>query len=106
MTRNPWSKLSTGALTAGLVVGSAAWLFPHRLAADPAPAKLAAPPAAELTSDTFTALQRQIRPQAGESRWLEISWLLDLHEARRQAAAAGKPLFVYSGGGATGIGAC
>jgi hypothetical protein len=62
--------------------------------------------AAELSPENFTVLAARIKPQPGESRWLDISWHLDLHEARRQAAAAGKPLFVYSGGGATGIGAC
>jgi hypothetical protein len=100
MTSNPSKKMSAGALTVGLVVGSMAWLAPDQRAAE------SAKPGAELTVDTFAALQKQIRPQAGESRWLGIPWLLDLHEARRQAAAAGKPLFVYSGGGATGIGAC
>ena len=29
-------------------------------------------------------------------------WLIDVHEARKKAAAEGKPLFVYSGGGASG----
>lgn len=62
--------------------------------------------AGDVGEENFAQLLAQIKPQAGESRWLEVPWLLDLHEARRQAAAAGKPLFVYSGGGATGIGAC
>jgi hypothetical protein len=55
---------------------------------------------------TFEKLHRQIKPQAGESRWMEIPWLIDLHEAREKAAAAGKPIFVMSGGGATAIGPC
>jgi hypothetical protein len=38
--------------------------------------------------------------QAANERWLEIPWLLDIHEARQ------KPILVLSGGGATGIGAC
>jgi hypothetical protein len=59
-----------------------------------------------LTTKTFQQLFQQIRPQAGESRWLELPWLIDLHAARQKAAAEGKPLFVLSGGGATGIGAC
>ena len=69
---------------------------------------LAAAPRADVTLDvdTFTQLRKQIRPQPGESRWMEIPWLIDVHEARQKAAAEGKPLFVYSGGGATGIGAC
>ncbi len=68
-----------------------------------------AEPAAEetkLNADTFGQLRKQIRPQPGESRWLDIPWLIDVHEARKKAAAEGKPLFVYSGGGATGIGPC
>lgn len=60
----------------------------------------------QLDEQTFAKLQRQIRPQKGESRWMEIPWLIDVHAARQKAAAEGKPLFVYSGGGATGIGAC
>ena len=60
----------------------------------------------KLTADTFPQLHKQIRPQPGESRWLELPWLIDLHAARQKAAAEGKPLFVLSGGGATGIGAC
>lgn len=61
---------------------------------------------AELRIDTFQQLYQQVRPQAGESRWMEVAWLTDLHEARRRAAAEGKPLFIYSSGGAVGIGAC
>ena len=68
--------------------------------AQPAPAEV------KLNADTFPQLHKQIRPQPGESRWLELPWLIDLHAARQKAAAEGKPLFVLSGGGATGIGAC
>ena len=60
----------------------------------------------ELRAESFDQLRKQIRPQPGESRWLELPWLIDLHAARQKAAAEGKPLFVLSGGGATGIGAC
>jgi hypothetical protein len=54
----------------------------------------------------FERLHRQIKPQAGEARWMELPWLIDLHQARQKAAAEGKPLFVMSGGGATAIGPC
>jgi hypothetical protein len=69
---------------------------------------LAAPTAddSKLNEETFAQLRKQIRPQPGESRWMDIPWQIDVHEARKKAAAEGKPLFVYSGGGATGIGAC
>lgn len=59
-----------------------------------------------LSAETLLDLQKRIKPQPGESRWLEIPWFLDVHEARQKAAAEGKPLFIYSGGGATGIGPC
>ena len=60
----------------------------------------------KLDEESFAQIQKQIRPQPGESRWMQIPWLMDVHAARQKAAAEGKPLFVYSGGGATGIGAC
>lgn len=66
----------------------------------------AQPAEVKLNGDTFGQLHKQIKPQPGESRWLDIPWLIDVHAARQKAAAEGKPLFVYSGGGATGIGAC
>jgi hypothetical protein len=37
---------------------------------------------------------------------MEVPWLIDLHQARKTAAAEGKPIFVMSGGGATAIGPC
>jgi hypothetical protein len=64
------------------------------------------PDEVKLDANTVPQLHKQIRPQPGESRWLELPWLIDLHAARQKAAAEGKPLFVLSGGGATGIGAC
>lgn len=66
----------------------------------------AAEPTEALTATTFARYQKRIKPQPGESRWMEIAWLLDLHAAREKAAKEGKPLFIYSSGGATGIGAC
>lgn len=65
-----------------------------------------APAGEELGAANFERLHQQIKPQPGESRWMELPWLIDLHEARQKAAAAGKPLFVMSGGGATAIGPC
>ena len=64
------------------------------------------PPDVNFNADTFAQFGKQIKPQLGESRWMEVPWFLDLHEARQKAAAEGKPLFIYSSGGATGIGAC
>jgi len=89
-----------------VAVGVMPWTVASAQAPVPAstPAKVGS--AAALTAETFDRYQKQIRPQPGESRWLEVAWFTDLHEARRKAAAEGKPLFVYASGGATGIGAC
>ncbi|GDY07562.1 MAG: hypothetical protein DWI21_14415 [Planctomycetota bacterium] len=100
-------------LTVLLLLGSTGRFADHACSAEPAapvpPAKKLAAPATSaeaLSATTFAQFQKQIKPQPGESRWLEVPWLLDLHAARQKAAAEGKPLFVYSSGGATGIGAC
>jgi hypothetical protein len=85
-----------GILAVGLVVGFGRESTLARPAADQT----------TVNEETFHQLRKQIRPQPGESRWMDIPWLIDVHEARQKAAAEGKPLFVYSGGGATGIGPC
>ena len=84
-------------LAVSLLIGGVGWL--------PALAQ-PAPDGVKLDAATFPQLHKQIRPQPGESLWLELPWLIDLHAARQKAAEEGKPLFVLSGGGATGIGAC
>ena len=59
-----------------------------------------------LTPANFEQLFRQIKPQPGESRFWDIAWMLDLHEARKRAAAEGKPLLIWSGAGGPPIGYC
>ena len=59
-----------------------------------------------LNAETFAAIHKQIKPQPGESRWMEIPWLTDLHEARQKAAAEGKPLFLMVSGIGLSIGMC
>lgn len=44
-------------------------------------------------------VHRLIKPQAGESRWMEIDWHPSVWEARQQAAREGKPLFLWAGSG-------
>jgi hypothetical protein len=85
------------ALAVALLMGGVGW---STALAQPTPTEV------KLDAETLPHLHKQIRPQPGESRWLELPWLIDLHAARQKAAAEGKPLFVLSGGGATGIGAC
>jgi len=59
-----------------------------------------------IAADQFDRLRELIRPQAGESRWRDVNWLTSLHEARVQAAANGKPILLWSGGGAPPLGGC
>jgi hypothetical protein len=54
----------------------------------------------------FAKLRDLIRPQQGESNWRRIDWLTSLHEARVKAAAEGKPILLWSGGGAPPLGGC
>jgi hypothetical protein len=59
-----------------------------------------------IPADQFGRLRELIRPQPGESRWRDVTWLTSLHQARVQAAAAGKPILLWSGGGAPPLGGC
>ena len=62
--------------------------------------------AAELSDDTFAELRKLINPKPGESLWRHISWKTSLNAARRKAAAEGKPLLIWSGGGSAPLGGC
>ena len=93
---------TAGLLTASLLLGSAGGFACLAGAAEPV-----APKADEaLTATTFAQYQKQIKPQPGESRWMDVPWFIDLHEARQKAAAEGKPLFIYASGGSVSIGSC
>ncbi|MFO0966194.1 MAG: hypothetical protein U0793_11505 [Gemmataceae bacterium] len=54
---------------------------------------------APLPAERFDKLQRLIKPQTGESRWMEIDWYPNVWEARQKAAAEGKPIFLMAGSG-------
>ena len=60
----------------------------------------------ELTPGRFQSISALIKPQRGESRWAQIPWLLSFREARHKAAAEGKPLLLWSGGGSAPLGGC
>ena len=60
---------------------------------------LVATAAEPIAPDRFDQLRQKIKPQAGESRFWEIPWLLSLNEALVKAAQEGKPIFVWSGAG-------
>jgi hypothetical protein len=43
----------------------------------------------------FDNLRAVIKPHAGEDKWAGIPWRTDLWEARKQAAAQGKPILLW-----------
>lgn len=61
---------------------------------------------AAIQAEDFGKLQALIKPQPGELRFHEIPWLIDVREARKQAAALGKPILVWSGAGGAPLGVC
>lgn len=54
----------------------------------------------------FEALHRLIKPSPGESPWMEIEWHPSVWEARKIAAAEGKPLFIQAGSGGAPAAGC
>ena len=52
-----------------------------------------------ITPEQFEKVHKLLKPQPGESRWREIAWETSLWEARRKAAAEGKPIAVWTGSG-------
>jgi hypothetical protein len=56
--------------------------------------------------EQFAKIHQLIKPGADESRWKEVPWLLNAIEARQKAAAEGKPILSWYGGGSPPSGAC
>lgn len=54
----------------------------------------------------FEHLHQMLKPQPGESRWMEIDWHPNVWEARQKAAAEGKPLFLWAGSGGAPAAGC
>jgi hypothetical protein len=50
-----------------------------------------------ISPDQFEKLRAQIKPDPGGFE--DLPWMTNLWEARRKAAAEGKPMYVWSGGG-------
>lgn len=99
--------VKTGALSflTSAVVAFTGALASLTLAGTGAPAA-ATEPSQPLTAERFETLHRLIKPQAGELRFHEIPWLIDVWEARKKAAAEGKPILVWSGAGGSPVGVC
>ena len=51
--------------------------------------------AAELNESEFRSLHRQLQPPA-DAPWRTIPWKISLMDARRAAAKAGKPIFIWA----------
>jgi len=61
---------------------------------------------ATLPPQQFADFHALINPAADESPWAKISWHASVWEARKQAAAEGKPILIWSGGGSPPLGVC
>jgi hypothetical protein len=61
---------------------------------------------APIPPDRFDKLFEMIKPQTGELRFQQIPWLLSVWDARKKAAAEGKPILVWAGSGGAPIGGC
>ena len=59
-----------------------------------------------LSTAEFDKLHQMLKPQPGESRWMEIVWYPNVWEARHKAAAEGKPLFIWAGSGGAPAAGC
>ena len=46
-------------------------------------------------SNNFSQLHDLIQPTAEETRWLQIPWRTNLWQARIEAAATGKPIYLW-----------
>ena len=56
---------------------------------------LTAPAAEPIRPDQFAKLQALIKPDQGEDQWAQIPWVTDLWQARKLAAAQGKPILLW-----------
>ena len=55
----------------------------------------AAEPARPLSAEQFATLHARIKPAKDEDKWAQIPWQVDLWEARKAAAAQGKPILLW-----------
>lgn len=62
-----------------------------------------APP---LGPQQFEQLHTMLKPQPGDSRWMEIDWYPSVWEARKKAAAEGKPILLMAGSGGAPAAGC
>jgi hypothetical protein len=48
-----------------------------------------------LTPETIAQLQGLIKPKVDEDKWTQIPWMANLWQARKRAAAEGKPILLW-----------
>ena len=48
-----------------------------------------------ISSDEFRQIRTLVMPDPVEEKWAQIPWLSSLWEARKQAAAEGKPILLW-----------
>jgi hypothetical protein len=93
-------KIAAGMLTLSLLVGGVlvnqSWALdtPDRSKPGPSNAKK---PMTAILGDQFDKLRALIKPKPGG--FDDLPWMTDLWEARKKAAAQGKPLLVWVGDG-------
>ena len=69
----------------------------------------APPPAGAQSAESgadFESLHSLIKPEPGESRWMEIDWYPTVWEGWKVAAAEGKPIFFMAGSGGAPCAGC
>jgi hypothetical protein len=59
-----------------------------------------------LVNAEFEKLHAMLKPQADESRWMEIVWYPSVWEARQKAAKEGKPILLMAGSGGAPAAGC
>jgi hypothetical protein len=98
---------ATAFLIAAALVGSAAGLICQpQVAGQTQAVPPEVLPLRPIPPEQFARLHKLIKPGPGELRFHEIPWLLDVTQARKKAAALGKPILVWSGAGGAPIGVC
>ena len=81
-------------------------LFAASLAAVWSTAMVRADEPQPMGSVEFEQLHDKLKPQPGESRWMEIDWYPCIWEARQKAADEGKPILLMAGSGGAPVAGC
>jgi len=104
MFQNPF-KLAALALAAIMLGGIGLLAYPVRAQESSAESRSEAARSA-LAPEELAKAWALIRPQPGEAKWMDIPWEIDVWQARKKAAAEGKPIFFLTGGGKSPLGDC